>query len=92
MGISSNNSDPERVVFKADNVAAKYIVSQPFHPTQKILKEGKNRSTFELTVLISEELIRSFLSYGGEIEVLEPLSLRNVMVARVTRLKDAYAL
>ncbi len=92
VGISCNNSDPERVVFKADNVAAKYIMSQPFHPTQKILKEGKNRSTFELTVLISEELIRSFLSYGGEIEVLEPLSLRNVMVARVTRLKDAYAL
>ena len=92
VGISSNHSNPERVVFKAENVAAKYIHSQPFHPTQKILKEGKNRTTFELTVLISEELIRTIMSYGGEIEVLEPLSLRNLIVSRVHKIMEAYRL
>lgn len=92
VGISSNHSNPEKVVFKADNVAARYIVSQPFHPTQRVLKEGKNRTTFELTVLISEELIRTIMSYGGEIEVLQPLSLRNVIISRVHKLNQAYSL
>jgi predicted DNA-binding transcriptional regulator YafY len=92
VGISSNHSNPERVVFKADNVAAKYILSQPFHPNQKVLKEGKNKTTFELSVLISEELIRTIMSFGGEIEVLEPLSLRNLIVARVQQLMEAYRL
>lgn len=92
VGISSNHSNPERVVFKADNIAAKYIRSQPFHPTQKLIKEGKNRTTFELTVLISEELIRTIMSYGGEIEVLEPLSLRNLIVSRIHKLTEAYRL
>ena len=92
VGITSNKSEPERVVFKAENIAAKYIDSQPFHPNQRIVKEGKNRTTFELTVLISEELIRSLLSYGGEIEVLEPESLRIKMAERVLSMVNNYNL
>lgn len=93
VGITADNkSQPENVVFKADNVAAKYIDSQPFHTSQKIIKEGKNRTTFELKILISEEFIRSILSYGGEIEVLAPLSLRENVMKRLRSMNDAYGL
>jgi predicted DNA-binding transcriptional regulator YafY len=90
IGITSNKSEPVNVVFKADNVAAKYINSQPLHPNQQILKEGKNRTTFQMTVLISEELIRSLLSYGGEIEVLEPEVLRSTIAERVKKMAESY--
>jgi predicted DNA-binding transcriptional regulator YafY len=90
IGITSNKSEPVNVVFKADNVAAKYIQSQPLHPNQQILKEGKNRTTFQMTVLISEELIRSLLSYGGEIEVLEPEILRSTITDRVKKMAENY--
>ncbi len=90
IGITSNRSEPVNVVFKADNVAAKYIHSQPLHPNQQILKEGKNRTTFQMTVLISEELIRSLLSYGGEIEVLEPEVLRSTIAERVKKMAESY--
>jgi predicted DNA-binding transcriptional regulator YafY len=92
IGITSNKSEPVNMIFKADNVAAKYINSQPLHPNQEVVKEGKNRTTFQMTVLISEELIRNLLSYGGEIEVLEPESLRNAISERVRRMLSNYGL
>lgn len=92
IGITSSKSDPLTVVFKADNVAAKYINSQPLHPTQRIIKEGKNRTTFELTVLISEELIRNILSFGGEIEVIQPQELRDIISERVAKMQSNYNL
>lgn len=84
IGITANDSNPEKIIFKADNVAAKYIESQPFHPSQRLVKRGKNRSTFQLDVIVSEELIRTILSYGGELEVVEPVSLRSTLVKRLT--------
>lgn len=90
IGITANDSAPEKIVFKADNIAAKYIVSQPFHNSQQIVKEGKNKTTFSIEVIVSEELIRSFLSYGGEIEIIEPESLRSTMMKRVIALREAY--
>lgn len=90
IGITASNGKPETVVFKADNIAAKYIESQPFHASQKIVKEGKNKTTFEMTVFISEELIRSLLSYGGELVVQEPELLVEHMIQRVRAMVENY--
>ncbi len=90
IGITVNNSNPELVLFKAENIASKYIDSQPFHASQTIVKEGKNKTTFSLEVIISEELIRSFMSYGGELEVVEPESLRNTIKKRIVEMSDRY--
>src|SRR5690606_506264 len=75
-GISSGESAPEIVLFKALNVAAKYIESQPFHHSQKVLKRGSKKTTFELEIFISEEFIRSVMSFGGEVEITSPAGLR----------------
>jgi predicted DNA-binding transcriptional regulator YafY len=82
IGITASNGNPDTVIFKADNVAAKYIASQPFHATQTVVKEGKNKTTFQMTVFVSEELIRSLLSYGGEVEVVQPDALREQLAKR----------
>lgn len=90
IGITASGGQPEKVIFKADNVAAKYIESQPFHVSQEIVKEGKNKTTFEMTVFISEELIRSILSFGGEIEVVEPPILKEHIVRRIKAMVENY--
>lgn len=92
IGISSSESAPEIVRFKADNLAAKYIETQPFHHSQKVLKTGKNKTVFELEIFISEEFIRSILSYGGEIEITSPLSLRKNIIHRMNQMKEVYNL
>jgi predicted DNA-binding transcriptional regulator YafY len=80
------------IEFKASNIASKYIESQPFHSTQKTLKIGKNKTSFSLKVIVTEELIREVLSYGGEIEVISPASLRDKIVDRVIDMINTYNL
>ena len=42
--------------------------------------------------MISEELIRSILSFAGEIEVLSPISLRDILKDRLKTMVQNYGL
>src|SRR5699024_9248660 len=64
---ASSEANPHKIVFIASNIASKYINSQPFHESQKSIEENERETKFELFALISEELIRELLSYGGDI-------------------------
>jgi predicted DNA-binding transcriptional regulator YafY len=90
VGITSYKGKTERIILKANHIAAKYISSQPFHQSQQILEENAEFSSFELKVLVSEEFIRNLLGYAGEIEVLEPNSLREAIRERALQLSNLY--
>lgn len=92
IGITTYDGPPEKVVFKTDAISAKYIESQPFHHTQKKIKKGKKKITFSLNVIVTEELIREILSYGGNIEVILPSSLREKITDRVVDMAKNYNL
>jgi predicted DNA-binding transcriptional regulator YafY len=89
-GITAYKGEPELIEIKADSISAKYILSQPFHHSQKLISEYNEYSIFQLKVFISEELIRSFLSFGGEIEVLSPANLRSMIKQRSSELFQKY--
>ena len=89
-GITAYKGEPELIEIKADSISAKYILSQPFHHSQKLISEYNEYSIFQLKVFISEELIRSFLSFGGEIEVLSPANLRSMVKQRSSELFQKY--
>ncbi|MFT5778654.1 MAG: putative DNA-binding transcriptional regulator YafY [Crocinitomicaceae bacterium] len=82
IGITSGNEDPDDVVFSATKVASKYISSQPFHTSQQVVKETEDGTQFSLKVNVSEELIRSLLSYGGEVHVVAPAKLKSEIAKR----------
>ncbi len=92
VGITSSEEEPSIIIFKADNVSAKYIISQPFHSSQKVIKEGKNKTTFQLKILISEEFTRSILSYAGGIEIIEPSEFREEIITRISEMMKHYNL
>lgn len=81
-GITAGTDRVEKVQFVANAIAAKYIQSQPFHTSQTIMKDNEKEVVFELEVHISEELIRDFMSYGGEIKVLQPKYLKEELKKR----------
>lgn len=92
IGITAKeNSLPQEIEFKATTIAAKYIDSQPFHESQKITKAEETTTTFGLYVQVTEELIREILSYGGEVEVLKPESLRLEIQKRIKSMFDLYS-
>ncbi|MCO5260110.1 MAG: WYL domain-containing protein [Crocinitomicaceae bacterium] len=90
IGISTKESAPEKVVFTANDVASKYLIAQPLHQSQQIIKQIKETTTFQLEVYVSEELIRSLLSFGGEVGVLEPTSLQNEIKKRIDEMQLHY--
>jgi len=89
---ASADARPEKIVFIASTIASKYINSQPFHESQKIIEEDENRTIFELFALVSEELIRELLSYGGDVQVLEPEGLKNELINRIQKMMVNYKL
>ena len=82
----------KKIILKADEIAAKYIKSQPIHHSQDIIKESENGTYFEFKLLLSEELIRTLLSYGGEIEIIEPQELKRVLTERILEMNKRYNL
>ena len=90
MGITVGQGDPVQVIFKASSTASKYINSQPFHHTQKLVKDLKEGSKFELTIYLSEEFIREIMSYGGEIEILQPKELIKTIKERTLKTLNLY--
>lgn len=90
-GITAYQGNPECIEIKADPIAAKYIESQPFHSSQEKIDQQPDFRLYQLTVFISEEIIRSILSFGGEIEVLKPDSLRQIIAERIASIHKKYA-
>lgn len=86
VGITSGNALPEIVQLKVGIIAAKYLDSLPIHPSQRIKEMNENHFIFELRVSITEELIREILSYGGEIQIVQPDSLREEVSRRARKL------
>jgi predicted DNA-binding transcriptional regulator YafY len=91
VGIStSNNESPVKIELEANSIAAKYIDSQPLHASQEKIKETSKFTLFKLEVLVSEELIRTLLSFGGEVKVIKPLSLQIVLMDRIKKMNEIY--
>lgn len=90
VGITVSGNFPEKVIFKASALAAKYISSDPIHHSQRLLEQNDSSSTFEIHVMLTEELIRNFMSYGPSIEILAPQSLIDELVKRIKRMNDLY--
>ncbi len=92
MGITSYKGKSSNIHIKAKPVAARYLKSQPLHESQEITIENEKCTHFSMKLLVSEELIRTIMSYGGEIEVIEPDELRNIILERIKNMNQLYKL
>jgi len=92
VGISTTEGTPELVRLVATDIASKYLTTQPLHSSQKEMDRSDNHATYELRCFVSEELIRDILSYGEEITVLEPQTLRSTIIKRLQQMARNYQL
>jgi len=73
-----NKEEPKEVVLKIDRSNAPYVLTKPFHHSQKLLEKAKDGSVMiELLVHHNFELERLILGFGESIEVVRPRVLRN---------------
>ena len=55
---------------------APYIKTKPLHPSQKIIKEEETGLTIQLKLVINKELISLLLSFGKDVIIIKPESLK----------------
>ena len=89
VGVSVPRSgEPEKVVLKISEKQYPYIKTKPLHPSQAEL--DKDNRIIQLDVFLNWELESLILSYGDDIEVIEPISLRERIQKRIKNLLEIY--
>lgn len=89
VGVSVPRSgEPEKVVLKFDKDRYPYVVTKPLHPSQKEL--DKENCIVQIDVFMNNELDALLFSYGDQLEVLEPESLRLKMMERTIKMMKIY--
>jgi len=76
IGVTHSSQAVEEIILQFSPNQANYIKTQHLHHSQLTLNEDENGLKVALKLMINYELISLLLSFGGEVEVLKPLSLR----------------
>ena len=69
---------------------AKYILSQPLHHSQRIIRQDEKEVRVELHVYLTQELMMMILGYGSGVKVLAPKKLVNDVRDQVNALDRLY--
>jgi len=90
-GIGIYSGKAEEVILSFESVQSKYIKAQPIHSTQKTIEESENCVIISLSVIISPEFLMHLMSYGPEVAIIKPESLKNKIVSLHQESVDKYA-
>jgi predicted DNA-binding transcriptional regulator YafY len=86
-----NDYHVKEVVLKIDKDNAPYVLTKPFHHSQKVLEQLPDGTTLiQITVHLNMELERLILGFGYSIEVIEPKVLRNRIKQKLERAYNLY--
>lgn len=81
---------PIDVVMRVNSSRFNYIKTKPMHLSQRIISEGIDHSTISINVKITKELIALIHSFGPDIEVIYPTSLRDEIKKNISSLNYLY--
>lgn len=90
LGITVPDAAPEKIVLRFSAISGKYVESQPWHESQRIINQTKNSTEVELHLSITHELVMQILSYGGDVEVMKPLGLRGLISDKLRKAVSRY--
>jgi|694.fasta_scaffold27874_7 predicted DNA-binding transcriptional regulator YafY len=82
--------EAKRVKLRFTGVASRLVVERIWHSSQK-LKQDKTAAVLEMRVGLSPDLKQWVMSWGIDVEVLEPLELRKAIADEARRLSAFYA-
>lgn len=78
------------IKLRFSNERIKYILTKPLHGTQKVDQIDEEKRTVVINVIPNFELYQMLLSFGSDIEVIEPELVRNKMKNYATQLHLNY--
>ncbi|MEI7474791.1 MAG: WYL domain-containing protein [bacterium] len=89
--VFQENQDPEMVQLKFSYEQGQYIKTYPLHHSQQIVKESKDELVVELRIHITFDFVKEMLSFGPELVVLQPESLRTTISNQLRKTIEVYS-
>lgn len=72
---------PQHIIIEPlTTYAREYLKSRPLHSSQRLTESATHRPLLELDVCPTRDFIGRLLSFGGEVRVVEPLSLKQAIL------------
>ncbi len=85
IGLSVENDPSEKIILSFHSLQGKYVLSQPIHPSQKIILQGENELRISIHVIPNYELLEQILKHGERVKVIEPQWLREEIKSRLQK-------
>lgn len=105
VGVTLYENRPlDHIVFWVSDLSKDYIVTKPIHGSQKYLKGNalgallnkypnlRSGAVFSIDCIPNYELIRELCSFGKELIVLEPSSIKDEIFKRISLMVEEYSL
>jgi predicted DNA-binding transcriptional regulator YafY len=90
VGVTVKQTRPQRIQFWIDKENAPYVITKPFHKSQRVIKHTEDGVIFNILVQINYELERKILGFGDSIEVQKPDKLRNKILGKLHKATANY--
>lgn len=90
VGVTINEAKVEKVILKVANTSINYIKTKPLHGSQKIKEKSEKDTIIELEIIPNYELESLILSFGENMTVLKPLSLKERINNRIRSMHKNY--
>jgi predicted DNA-binding transcriptional regulator YafY len=90
IGVRFTEEPVQNVILKFSPEQAPFVKSQPWHSTQIELQNTPEAFTIEICVRPNDDLLTMILAQHGNVEVLEPLSLRKRVIEILQKSLDLY--
>jgi predicted DNA-binding transcriptional regulator YafY len=90
IGISMFELEPEEIILSFSPQQGKYLKNQPLHTSQQVLIDDEEGFKVSLNLVINYELIAKLLSYGPDVKVISPKSLKKDLKQRIKQMLHNY--
>ncbi len=80
----------EEVVLRFNEKISDYVREQVWFPGQTLTGETNGDVTLSFSVTDFRELVREILFFGADVEVVEPVALREIIKAHIKKLSRKY--
>lgn len=90
--VTDDTCQPQRIIIRTHPNHTPYLKSLPMHHSQLLIEETDKYGLFEYYLVPTYDFEMKLLQAGELIEVISPITLRNAMMERISKMYDFYFL
>ncbi len=91
IGMIAPQENPPLIVLEFRKYQAQYLLTQPIHPSQKIVQDTDHFVVFSFEVHPTYEFISFILGYGKDVTIISPESLRKQIITLINEMAALYS-